>query len=392
MATKDIGNGIQILDGDKIGGDPVGTLKNQLSLVGLVQENKLKQAQLEQAPIDLQRKSLELQEALANAPAERAIKDAEAKLKSNDAVMIDVANIKQRADAYAAQADARRKANDVVFQTAQSLPQLFGQSKELGEFYLAQALPGAKAVENPDGTFSIAMPGPNGAVRAFGIDPRKVADPEKLAKMEADYRKEWTGAGKNYEVQSQFFDNMQKLSGLATSQADIGVVYSYMKMLDPGSTVREGEAATAQNSPGVEERIRNMYNRALTTDAPLFGPAGSITRKNFIDAARTLKTTAEQDIVKLGQFYSGIATNSNLRAKNILSPVGDVTFERIVGGDAPSAGALNTSNQPAQSKGSKGSFGPLPREAGFAASSEPTARAPFKTLDEKLKFDLLRRK
>jgi hypothetical protein len=49
----------------------------------------------------------------------------------------------------------------------------------------------------------------------------------------------------------------------ADAASDISFVYQYMKMLDPGSVVREGEFATAQNATGVPERILNMYNRAL---------------------------------------------------------------------------------------------------------------------------------
>lgn len=45
--------------------------------------------------------------------------------------------------------------------------------------------------------------------------------------------------------------------------ASIGLIFSFMKIQDPGSTVREGEYATAQNAAGVPERIRNMYNKAL---------------------------------------------------------------------------------------------------------------------------------
>lgn len=43
--------------------------------------------------------------------------------------------------------------------------------------------------------------------------------------------------------------------------AQIGVIFSYMKMLDPTSTVREGEYATAQNTAGVPDQIRNVYNK-----------------------------------------------------------------------------------------------------------------------------------
>ncbi len=39
-----------------------------------------------------------------------------------------------------------------------------------------------------------------------------------------------------------------------------------MKTQDPGSTVREGEFATAQNAAGVPEKIRNTYERVLNGD------------------------------------------------------------------------------------------------------------------------------
>lgn len=45
--------------------------------------------------------------------------------------------------------------------------------------------------------------------------------------------------------------------------AQIGTVFSFMKMLDPTSTVREGEYATAQNTAGVEDKIRNAYNKLV---------------------------------------------------------------------------------------------------------------------------------
>lgn len=49
-----------------------------------------------------------------------------------------------------------------------------------------------------------------------------------------------------------------------TAMGDIGLIFSYMKALDPGSVVREGEQATAQNAAGVPDQIRNLYNRVAS--------------------------------------------------------------------------------------------------------------------------------
>ena len=42
---------------------------------------------------------------------------------------------------------------------------------------------------------------------------------------------------------------------------DLALVFNYMKLLDPGSAVRETEFANAQNAAGVEDRVRNIYNK-----------------------------------------------------------------------------------------------------------------------------------
>jgi len=41
------------------------------------------------------------------------------------------------------------------------------------------------------------------------------------------------------------------------------LIFNFMKMLDPGSVVRESEFATAQNAGGVDDRVRASYNKVL---------------------------------------------------------------------------------------------------------------------------------
>jgi hypothetical protein len=79
-----------------------------------------------------------------------------------------------------------------------------------------------------------------------------------------DYRKEFLG-----DAQVKDFKNVANATrqivtlaqGDSTAMGDIGLIFSYMKALDPGSVVREGEQASAQNAAGVPEQIRNAYNR-----------------------------------------------------------------------------------------------------------------------------------
>lgn len=44
---------------------------------------------------------------------------------------------------------------------------------------------------------------------------------------------------------------------------DMSLVFGIMKLLDPGSTVREGEFATAEQARGVPDTVLNIYNKAI---------------------------------------------------------------------------------------------------------------------------------
>lgn len=63
---------------------------------------------------------------------------------------------------------------------------------------------------------------------------------------------------------------------------DIGLIFSFMKVLDPGSTVREGEFANAQNSGSIPTSIYNAYNKALSGEMLTSDQVGQ-----FLKAAET---------------------------------------------------------------------------------------------------------
>lgn len=59
-------------------------------------------------------------------------------------------------------------------------------------------------------------------------------------------------------------DAKNRLDEIETTGAgDIALVFQYMKILDPGSTVREGEFATASQAAGVPSAVIAMYNKAV---------------------------------------------------------------------------------------------------------------------------------
>lgn len=48
-----------------------------------------------------------------------------------------------------------------------------------------------------------------------------------------------------------------------TEAGDLALIFNFMKVLDPDSTVREGEAASVQNAAGVPDAVLTLYNRLL---------------------------------------------------------------------------------------------------------------------------------
>ena len=60
-------------------------------------------------------------------------------------------------------------------------------------------------------------------------------------------------------------------------------IFNYMKVLDPGSTVREGEFATAQNSASVPDIIRAKYNKVISGER-----LATDQRADFVDRSRKL--------------------------------------------------------------------------------------------------------
>lgn len=91
------------------------------------------------------------------------------------------------------------------------------------------------------------------------------------------------------------------LTSKGTPMANIGAVFSYMKILDPGSTVREGEAASAQNAAGVPDRIRNYYNQLISGQG-----LSEAQRKDMADVARSIYNQRVLGYNDLANTYRGL--------------------------------------------------------------------------------------
>lgn len=112
--------------------------------------------------------------------------------------------------------------------------------------------------------------------------PESEAKPLQI-KNERDLRKEFSSESDYFKKIKNSYQTIRSVSREDSAAGDIGLVFSIMKMFDPGSVVRESEFATAQNAAGVPERIRAQFNRILSGQR--LTPAQ---RKDFVGTAERI--------------------------------------------------------------------------------------------------------
>jgi hypothetical protein len=95
---------------------------------------------------------------------------------------------------------------------------------------------------------------------------------------------------------------------------DIALIFSFMKTLDPGSTVREGEYATAKNAGSVPESVVNTYNQILSGKF-----LNDDQRKNFIETARKSYSGIAKEAETVASRYRSMAKDRGI-PENLVVP------------------------------------------------------------------------
>lgn len=141
-------------------------------------------------------------------------------------------------------------------------------------------------------------------------------DKDKV-QAEAELRKEFASNAKPYFEVRDAYSRILQSAQKPSPASDISLIYNFMKMLDPGSVVREGEFATAQNAGSIDQRVTAMYNRVLSgqrlTDE---------TRNDFVNQAHGLHARSANQYQRIQQQYQGIASRSGVDPNNTIIDYG----------------------------------------------------------------------
>ena len=101
--------------------------------------------------------------------------------------------------------------------------------------------------------------------------------------------------------------------GQQTAAGDMAGIFAYMKALDPGSTVREGEYASAKNAAGVPERVLNAYNNARK--GVLLSPQQ---RADFLNTVEQMAKARRSSLKGTIQRYSKTAEKLGLAPEDVV--------------------------------------------------------------------------
>jgi hypothetical protein len=191
-----------------------------------------------------------------------------------------------------------------------------------------------------------------------------VIEPEKRPELEAKMRAEYNNQTKNFgEVKAAYG---RVLASEETAAGDLALIFSYMKMLDPGSVVREGEFATAEQAAGVPDRIRNIYNKLLTGER-----LNPDQRKMFASQARSLYDQSRQQEALVRSGIERIARGYGLNVGNIFYEAAETEPRAPGRAPAPAPAAMPPAPPPTPLPGGRPQVGTVPAPAPAPRQAPP---------------------
>lgn len=134
-------------------------------------------------------------------------------------------------------------------------------------------------------------------------------DPKEAFGFEKDLNSQYSSTDpvKTYQVVKSGYERVRQSANADTGAGDVGLIYGFMKMLDPGSVVREGEFAVAESTTGVPQQILSLYNKAI--EGTRLSPEQ---RQQFVALADQLYQESAANLSLVNKQYSTRAQGWNV--------------------------------------------------------------------------------
>jgi len=140
-------------------------------------------------------------------------------------------------------------------------------------------------------------------------------DPDKKFTQEEKIRKEFQGRTKVYGELQGTYNNIKSSAETGNGPGDIALITSFMKMLDPGSVVRETEFATARDTAGLFTQLENRLQKAKNGQL-----LGSVQRKEYVALAQKYLESAQKKAEQEKKDLGIVVKNYKLNPDNVFGP------------------------------------------------------------------------
>jgi hypothetical protein len=241
----------------------------------------------------------------ARAKADKAVADA----VTAQATATNAAE-KAAADAAKATADAQKAQVDAKFAEQITLADLKKKAADLG---LTNAQTGSALAQ----TKKLGLESQKAALELEALKSTGGMDPTKTFEQEEKLRKEFQGRTKVYGELGTTFNNIKSSAEAKNGPGDIALITGFMKMLDPGSVVRETEFATARDTAGLYERLLNTSQKLQS--GQLFA-LDSKQRQEYVNLAKQYLDSAQKKAGEDKKALGVVVKNYRLNPDNVFGP------------------------------------------------------------------------
>lgn len=213
--------------------------------------------------------------------------------------------LKQKADREKAESDAEKAAVDAAYAEKFKIADLETKAKELGltKEQTNEIIARTKKIDAEIAKLLMEL---KALEKTGGVTPEKKFEQEE--KIRGEYQKRVA----NYNEMRQTLDNIKASSADSSGAGDIALVTGFMKMLDPGSVVRESEFATARDTAGLYGTLQAVSNKVK--NGQFLTPQQ---RKDFSELAEKYMESAKNNEIKVRKDLSKVVEGYGLSTERV---------------------------------------------------------------------------
>lgn len=184
----------------------------------------------------------------------------------------------------------------------------------------SREIPGWKPAEIDEKTVKTV-----GGQTFFLVKPRKAMTQKEISEekkgidtgvnfeTEKKLRDEYIGQTKDFKTIQSSWRSIKTSGGEPSAAGDMSLIFGYMKLLDPASTVREGEYANAQNAGAVPDKVIASYNKLVNGQL-----LSETQRKDFLGQAKKQYDSRLGEYGNLKKSYTQLSKEYNLDPKRVV--------------------------------------------------------------------------